>query len=99
MLPYRTFGPSRGVGLPARSCPSVVLLPAGAGGELPRPPEWKMEEPATCRATELLPLQTQAKTLHASQAWRNIRPRGVKARLSPSQAAERLSALVVNSLM
>src|ERR1039458_10176881 len=101
MPPYRTFGQSRGAGLTARSCPSFVLLPARAGGELPRPPERKSERKSeglvACCATDLLPLQTQVKTRRASQAWRDIRPRAVKAGLSPSQAPEPLSVPAANS--
>src|ERR1019366_7168913 len=82
--------------LPAQSCPSVVLLPAVAGGELPRPPEGNMEGPVAGRATDSLLLQTQAKTRCASQAWRDIRPRAVKAGLSPSQAPEPLSEPAAN---
>src|SRR5258705_11014290 len=96
---YRTFGESRGAGLPARLCPSVVLLPAGAEGELPRPSERKMEGLVACRATDLLPPQTQAKTRRASQAWRDIRPRAVKAGLSLGQEPEPLSGPAANSPM
>src|SRR5438552_5986018 len=49
------------------------LLPAGDGGELPRPSERTMEVLVACRATDLLPLQIQAKMRRASQAWRDIR--------------------------
>src|SRR6266478_7792958 len=38
----------------------LFFFPAGAGGELPRPSERKMEGLVACRATDLLPPQTQA---------------------------------------
>src|SRR6266498_5045672 len=97
MPPYRTFGWSRGAGLRARSCPSVVLLSAGAEGELPRPPARKIEGLVAWCATDLLRLPTQAKTRRAPQAWRDIRPRAAKAGLFPSQAAEPLRVLAANS--
>src|SRR5436189_5777278 len=99
MPPYRTFGSNRGAGLPARSYLSVVLVLVRAGGEPPRPPERKLKKVGACLASHLLPRQTQAKTPRASQAWRDIRPRVVKAGLSPSQAPAPLSVPAANSLM
>src|SRR5215467_10866428 len=97
MPPYRRFGSSRDARLPARSCPSVGLLPAGAGGEPPRPSERTIEGLMAWRATDLLPPQTQAKTRRASQASRDIRPRAVKAGLSLGQEPEPLSVAAANS--
>src|ERR1039458_5502398 len=99
MTSYRTIGLSHGAGSLARSYPSVVLLPAGAPVEPPRLPERKIGRPVASRATELLPLRTQAKTRRASQAWRDIRPRAAKAGSSPGLALETLSGLARNPPM
>src|SRR5947207_13471495 len=56
-----------------------------------------MKEPVSCPAIDLLPAQTQAKTHGASQAWRDIRPRAVKAGLSLGQEREPLSGPAVNA--
>src|SRR5271169_2616333 len=97
MPPCRTFGSTRDAGSPAQCCLSVVLKAAGAGAEPPHRPERKMGRSVAVDATELPPLQTQAKTRHASRTWRDTRSRFSTARSSLGRAQEPLSGMTVNS--
>src|SRR5579872_6588238 len=90
---------SRGVGSPARSCHSLVLLPAVAAAEPPRQPDQKTEESEASPAIELLPLRTRAKTHRASEAWRDIRPGAARRGPSLGGAPEPLSASAAKAPM